>query len=328
MVIKGRNHGKTAEKNRWQDYDPRYIYSLVVRRYFADMKTKIEIAEELGISRFKVARLIDEAIQQDYVRFIFPKQQAMDDEVVNNLRKKYQLNGAEVLSVSETWSTQDELNDKLGVITANYLGKTLKEGMKFGIAWGRVLSSTVSKLSALPGLDVVQLSGVHPGIEFSQGPIDLIHKIAAISHGKAHPMYVPMWVDDEGLAEKLAGDPAVLETQQYYSQLDVVITGIGAWQSGSSSLCKIFPPAWRESLLRQDIAADICTSLVNSRGDILESPFDRLGFGISTEQLRETKNVIGVAGGEEKFEGIVASLKSGLLNVLITDFDTAIKLLE
>lgn len=54
----------------------------------------------------------------------------------------------------------------------------------------------------------------------------------------------------------------------------------------------------------------------------------RLGFGISTEQLRNTRQVIGVAGGEEKFAGVVASLRSGLLDVLITDFDTAIKLLD
>ncbi|WP_312946144.1 sugar-binding domain-containing protein [Superficieibacter sp.] len=319
---------KQKNTARWQDYDPRYIYSLVVRRYFADMKTKIEIAEELGISRFKVARLIDEAIEQDYVRFIFPKQQAMDDEIAGNLRAKYHLDDAVVLSVSESWTTQLELTDKLGGITAKYLSETLKKGMTFGIAWGRVLSSTVSQLNALPALDVVQLSGVHPGIEFSQGPIDLIHKIAALSHGKAHPMYVPMWVDDEGLAEKLAEDQAVLDTQQFYSQLDVVITGIGAWKSGSSSLCDIFPQAWRESLFRQDIAADVCITLVNSQGEILESPIDRLGFGISTEQLKKTKKVIGVAGGDEKFDGIVAALKSGLLNVLITDFDTAIKLLD
>ena len=45
-------------------------------------------------------------------------------------------------------------------------------------------------------------------------------------------------------------------------------------------------------------------------------------------QLCTTKKLIGVAGGDEKYEGIVASLKSGLLNVLITDFDTAIKLLD
>ncbi|MXD03565.1 hypothetical protein FQ005_26020, partial [Escherichia coli] len=48
----------------------------------------------------------------------------------------------------------------------------------------------------------------------------------------------------------------------------------------------------------------------------------------STDQLQKAKKVIGVAGGEEKYEGILASLKSGLLNVLITDFDTAIKLLD
>lgn len=319
---------KTKALPRWQNADPRYIYSLVARRYFSEMKTKVEIAEELGVSRFKVARLIDEAIEQEYVKFIFPKQQALDEEIARNLCEKYSLTDAVVLPASEAWSTQEQLNVKLGGITANYLSETLQEGMKFGMAWGRVLSSTVSQLVSLPSLDVVQLSGVHPGIEFSQGPIDLIHKIAAISHGKAHPMYVPMWVDDESLARKLADDQAVLDTQKFYSCMDVVITGIGAWKTGSSSLCDIFPTAWRESLMQQNIAADVCVTLVSSEGEILDSPMNRLGFGITTEQLRATKKVIGVAGGEEKYEGIVASLKSGLLNVLITDFDTAIKLLD
>lgn len=319
---------RTKAPSRWQHSDPRYLYSLVARRYFAEMKTKIEIAEELGVSRFKVARLIDEAIEQEYVKFVFPKQQALDEEIAGNLCEKYRLKEAVVLPASETWSTQEQLNVKLGGITANYLSETLKEGMKFGMAWGRVLSSTVSQLVSLPSLDVIQLSGVHPGIEFSQGPVDLIHKIAAISHGKAHPMYVPMWVDDENLAKKLAGDQAVLDAQKFYPQMDVVITGIGAWKTGSSSLCDIFPKSWRDSLLDQDIAADVCVTLVNSEGEILDSPMSRLGFGITTEQLRTTKKLIGVAGGEEKYEGIVASLKSGLLKVLITDFDTAIKLLE
>lgn len=105
---------KQKKNSRWQGYDPRYIYSLVVRRYFADMKTKIEIAEELGVSRFKVARLIDEAIEQEYVRFIFPKQQAMDEEIANNLRKKFHLEDAIVLSVAESWTTQEETQSQIG----------------------------------------------------------------------------------------------------------------------------------------------------------------------------------------------------------------------
>ncbi|MBY4890731.1 hypothetical protein K5Y32_22665 [Pantoea sp. DY-15] len=319
---------KRNKNSRWSGYDLRYIYSLVVRRYFVEMKTKTEIAEELEISRFKAARLIDEAIEQEYVKFLFPKQQMLDEEIASNLCEKYGLEKAVVLSVSESWESQEQLNDKLGGITANYLSDNLTKGMKVGIAWGRVLSSTVSQLTNLPPLDVVQLSGVHPGIEFSQGPIDLIHRLSAISQGKAHPMYVPMWVDDESLAEKLASDPAVVDTQQFYSQLDVVITGIGAWKTGSSSLCDIFPKSWQKPLFEDDIAADVCITLVNSKGEILDSPMNRLGFGISTEQLRKTKTVIGVAGGEQKYEGIVASLKSGLLDVLITDFDTAVKLVN
>lgn len=319
---------KQKKNTRWSDYDPRYVYSLVVRRYFAEMKTKIEIAEELGVSRFKVARLIDEAIEQEYVKFLFPKQQVLDEEIAKNICEKYHLQDAIVLSVSESWSSHEQLNEKLGFITASYLSKTLTAGTKIGVAWGRVLSSTVSQLASLPTLDVVQLSGVHPGIAYNQGPIELIHKLAAISNGKAHPMYVPMWVDDESLARKLASDQAVLDTQQYYPQLDVVITGIGAWKTGSSSLCDIFPELWQKPLFAQDIAADVCITLLNSQGEVLDSPMSRLGFGISTEHLRNTKKVIGVAGGEKKFDGIVASLRSDLLDVLITDFDTAIKLLD
>ncbi|MGP2522403.1 sugar-binding transcriptional regulator [Pantoea ananatis] len=319
---------KLNKNKKWSGYDPRYIYSLVVRRYFLEMKTKTEIAEELGISRFKAARLIDEAIEQEYVKFLFPKQQMLDEEIAHSLCQKYGLQNAVVLSVSESWASQEQLNEKLGGITASYLSNHLTAGMTVGIAWGRVLSSTVNQLTSLPALDIVQLSGVHPGIEFSKGPIDLIHRLSAISQGKAHPMYVPMWVDDESLAEKLASDPAVIYTQQYYSRLDVVITGIGAWKTRSSSLCDIFPEEWQAPLFRDDIAADICITLVNSKGEILDSPISRLGFGISTEQLRNTKTVIGVAGGEQKYEGIVASLKSGLLDVLITDFDTAVKLVN
>ena len=48
---------KENKNPKLRNYDPRFIYSLVVKRYFSEMKTKIEIAEELGLSRFKVARL-------------------------------------------------------------------------------------------------------------------------------------------------------------------------------------------------------------------------------------------------------------------------------
>lgn len=46
------------------------------------------------------------------------------------------------------------------------------------------------------------------------------------------------------------------------------------------------------------------------------------------EQLKKLKNVIGVAGGLEKVEVILAVLQGGYLDVLITDERTAQALLE
>ena len=41
---------------------------LAARRYFLDGATKSEIANELGLSRFKVARLLDDALRDGIVR--------------------------------------------------------------------------------------------------------------------------------------------------------------------------------------------------------------------------------------------------------------------
>jgi len=320
----------TAENNskKWLSDNPKYIYSFVAKKYFAEMKTKSEIADEMGISRFKVARLIAEAIENEYVKFVFPKQQALDEELAQNICSKYSLKDAVVLSMIDSYADRQLLNDKLGIVTANYLSDTLKQGMKVGVAWGRVLSSTVSTLHDLPSLHVAQLAGVHPKIEFSQSPIDLIHKIASVSNGTAYPIYLPMWVDDEKVAKQLANDEYVAQARQFYSKLDVIITGIGCWKSGSSSLFNIFPDDWRDALLAQDVCADICTTFIDSQGNIIASPIDQLGFGINSEQIKSTDNVIGVAGGVDKYEAILASLKSGMLSTLITDFDTAVKLMD
>lgn len=308
--------------------NPKYIHSYVAKQYFVEMKTKSEIAEELGLSRFKIARLITEAIEQNYIAFTFPKQHLLGDELAQQLCQKYKLHHAIVLLMTDSLDDQSLLTEKLGHVTANYLASFLKKDMKVGVAWGRVLSSTINALPALPPIEVVQLSGVHPKIEFHQNPIDLIHKMAAVSQGKAHPIYLPMWVDHEALKSQLESDPHIIEACSLYDHLDVILTGIGSWKSGASSLFNIFPQEWKEPLLEHDVCADICISLLDSQGHMLHNPLDTLGFGITSDQLKQAKNIIGVAGGKEKYEAIMATLKSGLLGTLITDFNTAIKVLN
>src|SRR5260221_5821583 len=60
----------------------------VARRYFVERQTKIQIAEDLGISRFKVARLIDEAVEAGLVRFQIHETGEVDSQLLDRLRRE------------------------------------------------------------------------------------------------------------------------------------------------------------------------------------------------------------------------------------------------
>jgi DNA-binding transcriptional regulator LsrR (DeoR family) len=51
-------------------------------------------------------------------------------------------------------------------------------------------------------------------------------------------------------------------------------------------------------------------------------------IGITLEQLKQTRRVVGIAGGPEKSPAILGALRGKLINVLITDSLTAEKLLQ
>jgi DNA-binding transcriptional regulator LsrR (DeoR family) len=70
----------------------------VARRYFIERQTKSRIAQDLAISRFKVARLIDEAIEEGLVRFEIDEAGELDARLSDRLREKYSLHSALVLA--------------------------------------------------------------------------------------------------------------------------------------------------------------------------------------------------------------------------------------
>ena len=54
---------------------------------------------------------------------------------------------------------------------------------------------------------------------------------------------------------------------------------------------------------------------------------DRM-IGLDLNQIKKIPRVMGVAGGDEKFEVIQAALRGKLISVLVTDDHTATRLLE
>ena len=73
------------------------LLAAVARRYFLDGRSKVEIAEEFGFSRFKVARLIDAARESGVVHIEIRHVDGIDVDLSARLQERFRLQHAVVV---------------------------------------------------------------------------------------------------------------------------------------------------------------------------------------------------------------------------------------
>lgn len=299
----------------------------VARRHFIGRQNKSDIAKDLSLSRFKVARLIEEAIEDGIVSFVINEPGDVDAGLSEALRQRFGLTAAIVLRGSST--SAKAAIEPLGALAAQVLEETLVDGQILGVSWGRTLAAMAQTLTSLAKVDVVQVAGNPSGLEFPHHPVELVRRIAGVSGGRPYPIYAPMWVDEEAVAEHLRAETEIARALALCDRVDVMVVGIGSWlPSGPEScLCDAFPERWLADAIRQGVRADICRTLIDAEGREVGNPLDRLAIGMTRDQLRRVPNVIGVGGGYEKVHAIQAALRGNWLHTLVTDSGVARQLL-
>ena len=75
-------------------------------------------------------------------------------------------------------------------------------------------------------------------------------------------------------------------------------------------------------------AGDLLSHFLTRDGQLIESPVEERLIGASLDTLRSLRNVIGIAAGTVKAEAIRAALLGGYLDTLITDEETALRILQ
>jgi DNA-binding transcriptional regulator LsrR (DeoR family) len=298
----------------------------VARRYFVERHTKIQIAEDLGISRFKVARLIDEAVEAGLVRFQIDETGEIDARLSDLLRRKYALRNALILAGPDLPCSA--LFEPLGRIAASLLEEILTDGCVLGVAWGRTLAATAKAISRLPKISVVQVAGGLTTLEFPQNSADLVSRLAAAGDGTAYPIFLPMWVEDPSLVKRLRAEPSVAQVLERYDRIDVLVSGIGSWNPPVSCLHDAFSKAWKRQVLAAGVRADLCATLIDDRGGVVPSPLDKVGLALNAKQIRRIPERVAIAGGLEKASAILAALKGNWITTLVTDAGVARRLLE
>jgi DNA-binding transcriptional regulator LsrR (DeoR family) len=297
----------------------------VARMYYIEDRSKSDIANEVGMSRFRVARLLDTARRVGVVNIEIRPVGSLDAELSLQLQSSWGLKHAVVLDVADEDHAQ--LRRQLGESAAHLLLEIVTPEDVLGIAWSRSASAVGEALQRFVPCQVVQLSGA---ISRPDGGdvLGLVRKIARLGGGSPNVFYAPMVVPDAATARVLRKQPEVVRAMSLVPKVSVAVVGVGAWSPGLSTIHDSVEQDDRDLTARLGVVAEISGVFVDQLGAAVRPPLSRRIVGISADELSKIDNVLAIAYDEAKADATVAALRSGLVNGLITHSGLARKLVE
>jgi DNA-binding transcriptional regulator LsrR (DeoR family) len=302
------------------------LMASLARGHFIRGKSKIELAEEFGLSRFKVARLIDEARDSGLVRIEIRHHGEIDVDLSARLGERFGLTHSIVVDTPEDDAAS--LRDHLGRAAAELLSEVITAEDVLGLAWARAVSAMVRSLRPLPGTAVVQLTGALALPDGLDTSVDVVRDVASSSGGTAHLFYAPFTVPDAATARALRLQPEVARAFDQLPLVTKAVAGIGLWQPGQSTLYDASPEADREELRRLGVCADISGVFLDSDGEPVKTELAERMIGINHEQMRAIPELIAIPYGVAKAPAVLAALRSGLIGGLVTHTALAQQVLD
>ncbi|MGV4983311.1 sugar-binding transcriptional regulator [Streptomyces sp. NRAIS4] len=300
----------------------------MARMFYLEGKSKTDIAEEFGISRFKVARTLETAVRDGLIRLEIRLPADLDAELSDALRTRYDLRHAIVFtSGAHDPGGAALVTHRLGAVTADLLAEIVTEGDVLGLIWGPEIEALGPELTTLPRCTVVQLCGVTPLRPVDANAVEAVRRAASVARGPAYPIYAPLLLPDGAAATMLRRQPGIAETVSRFGQITKAIITVGAWGPGLSTVYDALSESEREDYRRQGACAEVSGRLLDAEGHIVAPDLSDRIIAISFEELRRVPDVILLADGQKRAAATSAALKTGLFNGIVTDTAVAEHLL-
>lgn len=297
----------------------------VARAYYIERKSKVQIGEEFALSRFKVARLLDAAHEAGIVRIEIGHSGPIDLDLSSQVREVFGLQHAVVVDTPEDHPSS--LRRDLGIAAARLVSEIVTADDILGLAWARSVSAMCSALADLPSCCVVQLTGALPEADVPASSIDLVREAAQASGGPAYYFYAPLIVPAAATARALRQQPEVARALTQIAKVTKAAVGVGAWAAGQSTLFDAVDAKEQRRLYNQGVRADVSGVLLDADGTPVSTALSERMIGITAEQMLAVPDVIAIVYGPAKAPAVLAAMRGGYVDSLVTHTPMARELL-
>jgi DNA-binding transcriptional regulator LsrR (DeoR family) len=287
----------------------------ISRAYYFESKSKVDIAREYGLSRFHVARLLDEARELGVVRIDIGVPDDAGGIDVPALKERL---GLRKLVIVPSGTDDMQAREHLARAAAQELASATRAGSTIGISWSRTLDLAARHVSALPRCEVVQLAGALPVLG-SGNSLELIQRLGQLSGGRTWPIWAPLVVENSAIAESLRNQVEISGALTKADSLDVAVVAVGAWSPGLSTVWDRVDNALRLEATEAGAVAECSGRLISGDGVPVATDLDHRVLAVSLEQLRRTPEVVAICQGSARVGAALGAIRAGIISTLITD---------
>lgn len=288
--------------------------------YYLENMTQQSIAELLGISRMKVIKLLDKARQNGIIQFQIRSNTNKRIELEQALIQKFDLKDTYIVPTNPN---SEEVNETIAKAAAMYISNRITENCFINFGYGDTPSRTLNHLATNVDSTVsyVSLTG---GVRYY-----LPNTQSNIFNAKLYLMPSPLIASSQEMAEAMKNEASIQEVSSMIRLASMTIVGIGSMSEEATIIKSSILTQNDFILLRmQGAVGDLLSHFIDKDGNLIDTEIDSRLISTPLPVLRELNNVIGVAAGDNKIPAIRAALKGAYLDTLITDENTAQKLID
>jgi deoxyribonucleoside regulator len=323
-----------TSRSRTASSEDQFLLAEVAQLYYVRDLTQEQIAQRIGVSRSNVSRMLKEAREQGMVeiRIHSPLRTVpgLQEELISRLGLRECLVLADLDRDSQIFEATNTVT-QVAALAARYLQENIAEGDIIGLGWGSSVYRVVHNrfLREERNVTVVQAMGSIGATITELDGIATTARLAGVLRASAHYMHAPMLVADAAVRAGLMLDPHIRKTLEVARRADTLVASVGTtgreqgqYRTGYLSEADL------EYIRGQGVIGEVCGTYYALDGSLIPLEMNERTIAIGSEELKRIPTRVGVSSGAEKPAANIGAARASLINILITDENTASRMLD
>jgi len=290
--------------------------------YYHGQLTQDAVGKQLGVSRFKVGRLLDRALREQAVRIEIVHPAARLVALESALAERFGL--ADAVVVDAPGADERLARERVAEAAADVLAEAAPAGV-IGVSWGRTMLELAARLQ--PGWTraqlIVQLNGA---ISRSAQPTryqEVVERFGSTTGATIQLMPAPAIVGSADLRRALEADATVADPLTAARRATSAVFGMGVMGPESVHVASGYLD--RRDLRRLERAGavgDVLGRFITIEGEIALPELDARTIGLPLADLLG-KQTVALAAGPGRGRIALGALRGGWVRTFVTDEATA-----